>query len=123
MTKDKITAPFTPEEVVCLNAYQHSGAFHPFTCCSPENIPDCVRHQHREAITLSGSAEKIALTEGMLIATRDGWVCPCGSYKQTWAHKFMAETPFPMPKLPILNDKDNDQQINLDSDDDIDRYM
>jgi hypothetical protein len=29
--------------------------------------------------------------EGMLKATTDGWICPCGEYKQDWAHDFMAE--------------------------------
>jgi DNA polymerase III delta prime subunit len=29
--------------------------------------------------------------EGILIATTDGWVCPCGEYKQDWAHDFMSK--------------------------------
>ena len=28
--------------------------------------------------------------EGILIASTQGWVCPCGEYKQDWAHDFMA---------------------------------
>ena len=29
--------------------------------------------------------------DGVLVATTEGWVCPCGEYKQNWAHAFMAE--------------------------------
>jgi hypothetical protein len=29
--------------------------------------------------------------QGILIATNEGWVCPCGKYKQQWAHKLMIE--------------------------------
>jgi hypothetical protein len=28
--------------------------------------------------------------DGVLIATLNGWVCPCGEYRQDWAHDFMA---------------------------------
>jgi len=31
--------------------------------------------------------------EGLLVATTEGWVCPCGEYKQDWAHEFMANPP------------------------------
>ena len=30
--------------------------------------------------------------EGVLIATTDGWICPCSEYKQNWTHQFMAES-------------------------------
>ena len=33
--------------------------------------------------------------EGILIAQEDGWICPCGEYRQDWAHAFMTE---PLPK-------------------------
>ena len=29
--------------------------------------------------------------EGILTASTEGWVCPCGEYKQDWAHDFMAK--------------------------------
>ncbi len=67
---EKITAPFTEEQVERLNKYQNERRFHPFTCCSY----GCKRED-----------------EGILIATKDGWVCPCGKYKQDWAHDFMAK--------------------------------
>ena len=77
---NKITAPFTDEQVDALNKYQQSGLFHPFTCCSPEKIKECTR--------ASGESE------GLLIATNEGWICPCGKYKQDWAHSFMTDSKY-----------------------------
>ncbi len=65
-----IEAPFTDEQVAALNQFQCAGHMHPFTC--PGNR-DC--------------------SDRDLIATTDGWVCPCGAYKQSWAHKFMLVEP------------------------------
>ena len=71
---DQITiAPWTPEEVQALNNFQVSG-FHPFTCCS-----------HNECDRLNQP------NQGTLVAKEEGWECPCGNWKQTWAHKFMLE--------------------------------
>ena len=30
-------------------------------------------------------------SDGLLLATNEGWICPCGKYKQDWAHEFMIE--------------------------------
>lgn len=76
MENKTIKAPFTDEQVKALNEYQTKGRFHPFTCCSPESVTECLR--------IKGTAE------GLLTATNDGWICPCGKYKQDWAHEFMA---------------------------------
>lgn len=65
----KIEAPFTPEQVEALNAYQAAGWFHPFTC----------GNEHRDPRTL--------------IAEAEGWRCPkprC-TYRQAWAHEWMAD--------------------------------
>jgi hypothetical protein len=75
---EKINAPFTEEQVKNLNDYQDFGSFHLFTCCSPSDVPKCER--------VSGKSE------GSLIATKNGWVCPCGKYTQTWTWKFMTES-------------------------------
>lgn len=69
---DKVTAPFTDEQVSCLNDYQNYGKFHPFTCCSHEG---CKRSSRPDS--------------GVLIASNEGWSCPCGNWKQDWAHAFM----------------------------------
>lgn len=60
----KIEAPWTPEQVTRLNAFQRVGWFHPFTCG--------MNTGHR-----------------VLVATPDGWVCPDCAYTQNWAHAFM----------------------------------
>jgi len=72
---DKITAPFSDDQVNALNAFQAAGFVHPFTCCSHEG---CDRQKQEN--------------EGTLIATTNGWVCPCGKYTQDWAHSSMADT-------------------------------
>lgn len=59
----KRLAPFDPEEVRSLNAYQGSGVMHEFTC--PQRSP--------------------------LRATTEGWVCDCCDYTQFWAWEVMAD--------------------------------
>jgi hypothetical protein len=75
MEENKNTPLWSNEEVDSLNKYQNGGHFHPFTCCGPSEIKECER--------ISGKSE------GLLIATENGWVCPCGKYTQNWAHGFM----------------------------------
>jgi hypothetical protein len=62
---DKITAPFTDEQVRALNEYQHSGLFHEYTCGNDS--------RHR-----------------VLVASTEGWSCPDCTYTQNWAHASMA---------------------------------
>ena len=75
--KPYIKTPFTLEQVKYLNDYQHAWGVHPFTCMSPVDITECERRAKK--------------SEGVLIASEKGWVCPCGKYTQDWAHGFMAE--------------------------------
>jgi hypothetical protein len=77
LNMNEIKAPFTKEQVEKLNDYQINGNFHPFTCCSPKEIKECQR----------ASGEN----EGLLMATEEGWVCPCGKDKQDWVYEFMIE--------------------------------
>lgn len=72
---EKIVTPFTDEQVKKLNEYQQKGQFHPFTCCSSGDEKICERRNGK--------------SEGLLIATNEGFVCPCGQHKQGWAHEFM----------------------------------
>lgn len=81
---EKIKAPFTEEEVKKLNAYQKSGTFHAFTCIGQPYVPK----KHGVAVERS---RKACPNDGMLIATSEGWVCPCGKCTQTWAYNFMIE--------------------------------
>lgn len=62
---EHVEPPFTEDQVKSLNAYQASNVCHPFTCI-------CGGHT-------------------VLIATKEGWICPKCDYKQKWAHKFMAD--------------------------------
>lgn len=82
----QIKAPFTPEQVLKLKAWQdgtirwifdlggvlHSMPPHPFTCCGHNN---CERRKQPN--------------EGRLIPSTEGWVCPCGAWKQDWCHDYM----------------------------------
>lgn len=81
---ENIKAPFTKEQVKKLNEYQKQGKFHQFTCCSPEEIPECLRAMKEvDGKIIEGTSN------GILIAREEGWICPCGKYKQNWAHSFM----------------------------------
>jgi hypothetical protein len=62
-------APFTPDEVLSLQAFQVCGCFHEFTC------PNRSAENHRGT--------------GGLWPTVRGWICPYCSYTQSWAHDFM----------------------------------
>lgn len=68
----RIKAPFTQIQVDALNRWQTLGSVHPFTCGG----------NRMDAKHLDG--------EGVLIATREGWICPFCTYRQDWAHDFMA---------------------------------
>lgn len=66
---------FTEEQVKHLNEQQQSGKVHPYTC--DRSSMNCqVRFNEGD---------------GILLATTDGWICPCGNYKQKWAHKSGAD--------------------------------
>lgn len=82
---DKVTAPFTDEQVICINDYQKFGKFHPFTCCSPEEISECTRKRENHT---EGEYEK---NDGLLLASNNGLTCPCGKYTQDWCYEFMAK--------------------------------
>lgn len=67
-------APWTPEEVTSLNGYQQSGVMHEFTCGSGGRCD------------ASHDAQG-----GMLVATKNGWICPYCDYAQNWCHEWMAD--------------------------------
>lgn len=75
-----IKAPWTPEQVAALNAYQALGFVHEFTCLE-DHGPD----------------------SRVLVAATDGWICPSCDYTQDWAHDAMADIerhpPNPMQRL------------------------
>lgn len=69
MDKDKLYIPFPNSVVETINYLKDRNPPHPYTCCGPD-IPECQRN--------SGE------NEGILTATTNGLVCPCGKYTQTW---------------------------------------
>jgi hypothetical protein len=69
---DKITAPWTPDQVDRLNRFQRLGHVHEFTC----------PYAHDGA-------------DRTLVATKAGWICPHCDYRQDWAHAMMLEVPPP----------------------------
>ncbi len=56
----------TKEKIEKLNEYQKSGRFHPYTCCSYNG---CERSENNW---------------GVLVATDEKWICPCGKYTQEY---------------------------------------
>jgi len=72
-----IKKPWTKEHVDHLNSQQKRSDCHPYTCGGGHGVNvKCERQQ----VPMDWSKE------GTLIATVDGWVCPCGDYKQDWSH-------------------------------------
>lgn len=72
-----VKAPFTEEQIVKINSFQENDATHEFTCCGPENIPECTRS--------SGESN------GTLVAYKENLICPCGKYTQDWVHEEMTK--------------------------------
>lgn len=75
---ETITAPFTSAQVQRLNEVQGGltsfvAIFHPFTC----------RHRSENGHGLETGGQ------GILIATKSGWNCPCCGYTQEWAYDAM----------------------------------
>lgn len=78
----KVKAPFTVEQVAALNRWQQRGDVHPFTCASGNRMD--AAHEIYQA----GHPDQ---DYGQLVASVNGWFCPVCSYRQDWAHAFMAE--------------------------------
>lgn len=76
---------FSPEEVASLNAYQTSGVFHPFTCGG-----DRTDENHLDG-------------QGLLVATRNGWICIWCDYKQSWAHEWMRDGTWMIMKQSFID--------------------
>jgi len=74
----------TQETVDFLNRQQVAGSYHPHTCCSPPEIKECKRRLSHNMRSLGKEVEYSRDNEGVLIATTEGWICPCGKYKQEW---------------------------------------
>ena len=74
---------FSKEVIEKLNEQQISGKYHPYTC-SGNGIPECKRQNSYEARQNGEQIPYNNETEGVLIATENGWVCPCGKYTQDW---------------------------------------
>lgn len=74
MSIRRIYAPWTPEQVTALNAYQRAGRGHPFTCGGEQHL---------------GSPSLVAYTDGWRCPQPDGKFC---DYRQDWAPTFMIPT-------------------------------
>ena len=61
----------TKEQIDRLNQQQHSGKVHPYTC---DRSGKCCETK---------LSPRDYSKDGILIATNEGWVCPCGHYHQS----------------------------------------
>ena len=75
----------TQEEINILNESQLNSKYHPLTCCGGDKMTlNCKRNK---SYSDRSNGLKIPYTpenEGILIATQDCWICPCGEYKQNY---------------------------------------
>ncbi len=79
-----IRAPFTKEQVINFNKYQHSGKFHEFTCLGKVYVP----YKGKAGLARD---RKLCPKDGVMIAIEETLTCPCGDYTQDWCHKFMVD--------------------------------
>ena len=70
---DIIDAPFTPDQVIKLDAHQRSGR-HPYTCSN---------RQDGKHFWIGGDESG---DKGRLVATVRGFICHFCDYQQTWAY-------------------------------------
>lgn len=110
--KPEMRAPWSPEQVENLRKFQSCGWVHQFTCCrGDESTPSCKR---RESARLRfDEGKEVPYTdenEGVLIPTEDGWLCPCGEYRQNWAHESMIQGLLPPNPQEWLDQKIQEQK-------------
>jgi hypothetical protein len=75
----KITAPWSPEQVAALQAWQDAGYVHELTC-RHNGLPAGRKHH-------------------ALVAQRDGLWCPTCGHIQTWAPAMCMNGPPPKPDI------------------------
>lgn len=74
---------FSKENVEKLNLAQENIGL--YTCCG-RDIPECLRSKSYKARFDGQDIPYTKENEGILVATEQGWVCPCGKYTQDWFH-------------------------------------
>lgn len=82
---NQIKAPWSLAQVKALIDWQTNGMVHPFTCIGQ------VAAYKKDHETVVDRSRENCPNQGILLPTESGWVCPCGKYRQDWAHDFMME--------------------------------
>ena len=91
---DRWVAPWTDEQANALNVMQKNERGHPYTC--PGEMATCKGQRN-------------------LIATRDGWICRCGSYRQGWAHALHSPTTSVAPSLASETWTFNEDEMTVEA--------
>jgi len=78
----------TQETIDFMNKQQERGSYHPYTCCSPSDIKECKRQLSYNKRQNGEIIEYNKDNEGILTATLEGWICPCGKYKQEFSKQW-----------------------------------
>lgn len=99
---ERTTAPWSDDQVASLNEYQTSGVFHPFTCHRCRDVLGTwsVRYADGRVEPLPPTSDEwqaseevvgVEVSDRLLVATRDGWICPTCPLTQEWAWAWMAD--------------------------------
>jgi len=72
---NKVKKQATEQQIKILNERQTCGYLHPYTC--DRSAKECEVHMNPRDYS----------KDGVLIPTKDGWVCPCGKYKQPYRNE------------------------------------
>ena len=76
---------FNKENIDRLNHEQDFGLDHPYTC-NGKGITECKRTKATDDRCNGIKVPYNNENEGILTATPNGWICPCGKYTQNWFH-------------------------------------
>ena len=77
-----VQAPFSQEQIDKINKYQESGQSNVLTCIGKIHIPKKgILERNRE----------LCDNNGILVADKEGLVCPCGNCTEEWVYKYMTE--------------------------------
>lgn len=75
------TTPWADEIIEALNTFQRKASYHPYTCGGDRM--DATHRVIKESFNLPDY--------GLLVATKDGWICPACNYTQKWYSDSMVE--------------------------------
>lgn len=94
---ERISAPWSDEQIAALNRFQLQPWAHPFTCPKSHVFhwtPGTMPTEWDTDDLYEKLGESLRLSSVRLVATPSGWICPVELcvYEQDWAFELMLNT-------------------------------